>query len=310
MANLTSIGLTAGAGSSGTGTISTLDNLIGTAGTASAQVLSVQGIASGTAQPVSAASLPLPTGASTSAKQPALGTAGTASTDVITVQGIASGTVIPTSLASTTITGTVAVTESGTWTVQPGNTPNTTAWKVDGSAVTQPVSGTVTINAIPAGSNTIGSVKLTDGTNTAAVKAASTTPVATDPAAVVSLSPNSVGLISLGQTTSSASVPVTPASDWVPSQPAGYTYKNISTAATTTVKSGAGVLHTITINSLGTVASTISVYDNTAGSGTSIAVLNSLTTGQATYIYDVAFATGLTLVTTGTVAPNVTVSYR
>ena len=59
-------------------------------------------------QPVSAASLPLPTGASTSAKQPALGTAGVASTDVISVQGIAS----------------------------------MIALKVDGSAVTQPVSGT------------------------------------------------------------------------------------------------------------------------------------------------------------------------
>lgn len=33
-----------------------------------------------------------------------------------------------------------AVSQSGTWTVQPGNTANTTAWKVDGSAVTQPVS--------------------------------------------------------------------------------------------------------------------------------------------------------------------------
>lgn len=33
-----------------------------------------------------------------------------------------------------------AVTQSGTWTVQPGNTANTTAWKIDGSAVTQPVS--------------------------------------------------------------------------------------------------------------------------------------------------------------------------
>jgi hypothetical protein len=43
-------------------------------------------------QPVSAASLPLPTGASTAAKQPALGTAGTASADVISVQGIASMT--------------------------------------------------------------------------------------------------------------------------------------------------------------------------------------------------------------------------
>jgi len=41
---------------------------------------------------------------------------------------------------SVTASGTVAATQSGTWTVQPGNTANTTAWKVDGSAVTQPVS--------------------------------------------------------------------------------------------------------------------------------------------------------------------------
>jgi hypothetical protein len=40
-----------------------------------------------TTQPISASSLPLPSGASTSAKQPAFGTAGTASADVITVQG-------------------------------------------------------------------------------------------------------------------------------------------------------------------------------------------------------------------------------
>jgi hypothetical protein len=48
-----------------------------------------------TALPVSADSLPLPTGAATSAKQPALGTAGTPSTDVITVQGSANGTALP-----------------------------------------------------------------------------------------------------------------------------------------------------------------------------------------------------------------------
>jgi hypothetical protein len=69
-------------------------------------------------QPVSAASLPLPSGASTAAKQPALGTAGTASADVLTVQGIAS----------------------------------MTALKTDGSATTQPVSGTVTANIGTSGS--------------------------------------------------------------------------------------------------------------------------------------------------------------
>ena len=51
-------------------------------------------------------------------------------------------------------------------------------------------------NPIPSGSNIIGKTYLTDGTNQAAVKAASTAPVATDPALVVSLSPNSaVGLL-------------------------------------------------------------------------------------------------------------------
>lgn len=50
---------------------------LGTAGTASADVITVQGIASGTPQPVSAASLPLPTGAATAALQGAQGTGST-----------------------------------------------------------------------------------------------------------------------------------------------------------------------------------------------------------------------------------------
>lgn len=67
MANLTTVGLTAGAGSSGTGSVSTLDNVIGTAGTPSSNVQTVQGIASMTAlkvdpsgvtSPVSLASVP------------------------------------------------------------------------------------------------------------------------------------------------------------------------------------------------------------------------------------------------------------
>lgn len=63
-----------------------------TAGSDATVAVSVQGITGGKAVPVSASSLPLPTGAATAAKQPALGTAGTASADVISVQGIASGT--------------------------------------------------------------------------------------------------------------------------------------------------------------------------------------------------------------------------
>lgn len=67
--------------------------------------------------------------------------------------------------------GTFAVqaAQSGTWTVQPGNTANTTAWKVDGSAVTQPISGTVTANA---GSGTL-------AVSLASVPSHEDTPVAT-----------------------------------------------------------------------------------------------------------------------------------
>lgn len=63
----------------------TVDGTVGVSGT-----VTVDG--SGVTQPVSASSLPLPSGAATAAKQPALGTAGSASTDVLSVQGIASMT--------------------------------------------------------------------------------------------------------------------------------------------------------------------------------------------------------------------------
>ena len=67
---------------------------LGVAGSASADVLTVQGIASGVGLSVSAVSLPLPTGASTAAKQPTIGTAGAASVDVLSIQGIAGGTAL------------------------------------------------------------------------------------------------------------------------------------------------------------------------------------------------------------------------
>jgi hypothetical protein len=66
-----------------------------------------------TTQPVSASSLPLPTGAATSAKQPALGTAGSAASDVISVQGVASMTPLLATLSGTNninnISGTVSL---------------------------------------------------------------------------------------------------------------------------------------------------------------------------------------------------------
>jgi hypothetical protein len=83
----------------------------------------------------------------------------------------------------------------------------------------------------------------------------------------------------------------------------------ISTATTTLVKTGVGKLHAVIINSKGTVASAISVYDALTATGTPFAVIDSLNLA-GTFTYDIDFSTGLTIVTTGTVAPNVTIAYQ
>lgn len=83
-----------------------------------------------------------------------------------------------------------------------------------------------------------------------------------------------------------------------------YSSVYIATATTTTVKSGAGVLHLVVLGE--TAAGAITLYDNTAGSGTILAVLKASIV-EGTYIFDIAFSTGLTIVTAG--ASKLTVSY-
>jgi len=164
---------------------------------------------------VSAASLPLPTGASSSAlqttgntslssidtKTPALGQALAAASVPVVLTVAQLSTLTP--LSSVTVSGTVAATQSGTWTVQPGNTANTTAWKVDGSAVTQPVSGTffqatqpVSIAATVAIS--AASLPLPTGASTSALQTTGNT----------SLSSIDTKIPALGQALAAASVPV------------------------------------------------------------------------------------------------------
>ncbi len=84
-----------------------------------------------------------------------------------------------------------------------------------------------------------------------------------------------------------------------------FTPTYISTATTTTIKSGAGFIHTLTVN--GGTAGTIIVYDNTAASGTIIASFDS-TNALATYTFDVTFSVGLTIITSA--ATKLTVSSR
>lgn len=87
------------------------------------------------------------------------------------------------------------------------------------------------------------------------------------------------------------------------------TYLNVAAGtATTVVKSGAGTLARISINTKGASANVITVYDNTAGSGTKIATIDG--TSDRDHVYDVAFATGLTIVSATGTGADYTVAYR
>lgn len=90
----------------------------------------------------------------------------------------------------------------------------------------------------------------------------------------------------------------------------GYSVVNITAAAptTTAVKTGAGILHTITFNKPVATA-VVTVYDNTAASGTVLATITIPASPMpVTLTYDAVFATGLTI-TTATAAQDITVTY-
>lgn len=84
-----------------------------------------------------------------------------------------------------------------------------------------------------------------------------------------------------------------------------YSSTYISTATTTTPKSAKGVLRRILITE--TAAGAITVYDNTAASGTIIAAFKA-SVAEGDYEFNVRFGTGLTIVTAG--ASKITVVWE
>jgi hypothetical protein len=89
----------------------------------------------------------------------------------------------------------------------------------------------------------------------------------------------------------------------------GAKYTNITTAATTTVKSSSGMLLGIMVNT-GQSGATITIYDNTAASGTKIGTFTATAqAGPLVPACGVAFGTGLTVVTAGGTPADVTIIY-
>ena len=87
-----------------------------------------------------------------------------------------------------------------------------------------------------------------------------------------------------------------------------YQYQNITGDATTTLKSSPGYLHCITLNNP-VATEVITIYDNTAASGTKIGTITVPASPQpVSLFYEVAFWTGLTIVT-ATATSDITVSF-
>ncbi len=91
----------------------------------------------------------------------------------------------------------------------------------------------------------------------------------------------------------------------------GSRFRNIAGAATTVVKSGRGNLIGINVNTA-VLSGVITVYDNTAASGTLIATITNPATllqNHFSYAYHrLEFNTGLTIVTSA--ADNITIIYE
>lgn len=88
-----------------------------------------------------------------------------------------------------------------------------------------------------------------------------------------------------------------------------FAYAHISTNATTTVKSGNGTLHAITVNTKGASANVATIYDSLTATGQVIGIIDT-TAGPAALPYDLAFSIGLTIVTATGTAADLTVTFK
>ena len=238
-------------------------------------------------QPISAVSLPLPTGASTAALQ----TSGNASlTSINTKLPSLDGGYVPVTIKNSSIEisndAGNPVPVSGTfW--QATQPVSGTFWQA-----TQPVSGTFWQATQP-----VSAVSL---------------PLPTGAATESTLSALSAKFSALGQKTMSASVPVVLASNHsdIVTKKSASSYAHLNSTGTTTIKSGAGILRRVVINTKGTGSNTLTIYDNTSGSGTVIAAIDTVNGVSGHFEYNVAFSTGLTVVDATGTSADITVIYE
>lgn len=270
----------------------------------------------GTTQPVSAASLPLPAGAATAANQTATqGTFGAVVGNrsvLYSVGGSPIDLTVPSGILGadgTTLASPANPLPTSAGTVAQGSTTSGQSGQLIQCAVITAAPSYTTAQTSPLNCTTNGILRvgLFNPTGTAISFAAPTNDSSAVLTGLATWSQNGIfdgtdwdrQRAIAGTFGSAAGVAAV--------EQVGSTFAYISTATTTQVKSGAGILHKIVINT--PVAGTISLIDNTSGSTVNMGVIT-MTADLKPYAleYNLGFATGLRIITS--VAADITVVYR
>ena len=270
------------------------------AGPAFAQFQPVQLMCGDPVAPCSASN-PLPVG----------GASGTSNVNVSQINGVT-----PLMGAGATGTGSHRTTQAQDTTTIAGSAPGTAGTASANVVTIQGIAAMTKLLVTPDANSAInlaqvaGSATAT-GSGTAAGSLRVELP--TNGTGVVGLNAGSaiIGNVRVDQTTPGATNGVSP----VAAAAGGASFLNIAAGqATTTVKSGAGTLYAIVLNSAATATNVTTIYDNTAGSGTVIAI-PAVTTATIPVTLDfgptgLAFGTGLTVVTATANGGNMTFVYK
>lgn len=305
-----------GGGSVTQGTIPWVVSGQGTAGSAATGVVTVQGIASGTALGISATSLPLPTGAATSANQTTeIGSLATIATNtgasvpagaaVIGKVGIDQTTPGTTNGVQTLTGSTTAVTQATASSLNATVVGAGTAGTANANPVTvQGIAGMtkllVTPDSVALPANQSVNLAQINGTSTASLMVpASTAPVtATNPALTVDLRPDSPGIIALGPATIANSVPVIPSSQY----PGNATAAAVPVTATATGTTAATVATIPAVAGKTAYVCGFTITSDATALAVGTAVVSGTISGSLSYLQ------GISAVTSG--AGNLTQSFN
>ncbi len=259
----------------------------------------------------------LPTGAATSALQ-TTGNSSLSSIDGKTATLVSgrvpvdpSGVTSPVSFTRlASATDSVAATQSGTWNIT--NVSGVVSLPTGASTAANQTTGNSSLSSIDTKTPALvtGRVPVDGSAVTQPISAASL-PLPAGAATQATLSSIDAKFSTLGQNTMSASTPVVLSSNHsdISVKNKSSSFSNITTTGTTTIKSGAGIFRRLVINTKGVSSNTFTIYDNTAGSGTVIATVDTVnSTGSLEY--GLAFSTGLTIVSASGTSANATVIYE